>query len=179
MTDPADELARLAEGPPDKGAVAGISRALAKSARAAGAGAVASGRWAAETLIDLAPRIEHIGVGDGDDHLAGLEPVTAKDRRLRIGRATDDMRTAHDLARIIDCNDLDALTRHTLHKCLPVRWIWTEDLHALDRAHRTDRPATRQGLLPCAEEAQHRGIRAGDLGDRQRALVAPTRKPER
>jgi hypothetical protein len=38
-------------------AVASLARALAGSARLAGAGAVAGGKWLADTLIDVAPRI--------------------------------------------------------------------------------------------------------------------------
>src|SRR5207244_12941809 len=94
-------------------------------------------------LVNLAPRVEHIRVGDGDDHLAGLEPLAVQYRLLRIGRAADNMRAAHDLARLIDRNDLNAFPRHPLNERLPMRRIGAEDLHALAWAHRADRRAAR------------------------------------
>src|SRR5262245_66500451 len=79
------------------------------------------------------------------------------------------MRVAHDIARIIDRDNLNAFARHALNESLPMRRIRAEDLHALDWANRTDRPTARQSLLSGAEEAEHRRIRTGGLGDRKRA----------
>src|SRR5437867_3562565 len=42
-------------------------------------------------LVDLAAHVEYVGVGDGDHHLAGLEPVTVEHRRLRVGGAAHNM----------------------------------------------------------------------------------------
>ena len=52
-----DDVTRALEGEPDRRALAALARALSRSAEAAGAGAVASGRWMAEWLVDNAPRI--------------------------------------------------------------------------------------------------------------------------
>ena len=57
MAGEEDDAARALEGEVDRRALAALARVLSKSARAAGAGAVASGRWMAEWLIDNAPRI--------------------------------------------------------------------------------------------------------------------------
>jgi hypothetical protein len=53
----ADELARAADRGVDAGGLARAGGALARSARTAGAGAVASGRWLAELAIAVAGRI--------------------------------------------------------------------------------------------------------------------------
>jgi uncharacterized protein (DUF697 family) len=52
-----DELTKLTEGTPDPATIVRISAFLARSARAAGATAVATGSWLANTLLDVAPRI--------------------------------------------------------------------------------------------------------------------------
>jgi hypothetical protein len=52
-----DPVRELAEGDVSGGALASLTRSLAGSAKAAGAGAVASGRWLANTVLDLAPRV--------------------------------------------------------------------------------------------------------------------------
>jgi hypothetical protein len=52
-----EDVADLAEGKADAGSVVRLARALASSARQAGARAVTSGQWMATTLIDVAPRI--------------------------------------------------------------------------------------------------------------------------
>lgn len=51
------DLAALAEKPSDPRALAAVAKALAASARKAGALAFASGRWLTETLMEGAPRI--------------------------------------------------------------------------------------------------------------------------
>lgn len=83
-----EDLARLADGPPDAGAAVRISKALAASARTAGAGAVASGRWLAETLIDLAPRIKVRDLPTLREHYGGLEGSALAGELIRnAGRA--------------------------------------------------------------------------------------------
>ena len=59
MRDPHadDPLGQIAAGEANRDVLARLTGLLGQSARAAGAGAVASGRWLAETLIDAAPRI--------------------------------------------------------------------------------------------------------------------------
>jgi hypothetical protein len=52
-----DEIAELAEGRADARTTLRVARALASSARTAGARAVATGQWLASQLIDVAPRI--------------------------------------------------------------------------------------------------------------------------
>ena len=52
-----EEVADLAAGRIDAGALTRLARTLAASAREAGARAVATGQWLANTLIDVAPRI--------------------------------------------------------------------------------------------------------------------------
>jgi hypothetical protein len=53
----ADTLGRVAGGQVDRGTLAQLSRLAARSAKAGGATAVASGRWLAEQVIEAAPRI--------------------------------------------------------------------------------------------------------------------------
>ena len=52
-----DALRAVAEGDISATTVTRLARTLARSARTAGAGAVASGRWLAATVMDFAPRI--------------------------------------------------------------------------------------------------------------------------
>lgn len=52
-----EDVADVAEGRADASSIVRLSRVLATSAKAAGAKAVASGNWLADTLIDVAPRI--------------------------------------------------------------------------------------------------------------------------
>jgi hypothetical protein len=52
-----EEVADLADGRVEAGELARLARTLAGSAREAGARAVTSGRWLANTVIDVAPRI--------------------------------------------------------------------------------------------------------------------------
>src|SRR3954453_22612412 len=56
-TDDDQALAELASGDVSPSSAMRAGRVLARSARAAGAGAVGSGRWLAGVLVDLAPRI--------------------------------------------------------------------------------------------------------------------------
>ena len=57
MPEEEDDVARALGGEGDRHALIALARALSASARAAGAGAVTTGRWAAEWLVDNAPRI--------------------------------------------------------------------------------------------------------------------------
>ena len=52
-----EDVADVAEGRADASSILRMAGVLASSARAAGARAVASGQWLANTLIDVAPRI--------------------------------------------------------------------------------------------------------------------------
>ena len=52
-----EEVADLADGQVEASEIARLARALASSAKEAGARAVASGQWLANTVIDVAPRI--------------------------------------------------------------------------------------------------------------------------
>jgi hypothetical protein len=53
----AEEVADLADGRVEAGELVRLATVLARSARAAGARAVATGQWLATTVIDVAPRI--------------------------------------------------------------------------------------------------------------------------
>jgi hypothetical protein len=55
--DVGEELGRVAGGDTGADAIGRLTRILARSARTAGAAAVASGRWLAEVVVDTAPRI--------------------------------------------------------------------------------------------------------------------------
>ena len=52
-----DALGRVATGATDRESLRRLGMAAARSARAAGTAAVASGRWVAEAVVDAAPRI--------------------------------------------------------------------------------------------------------------------------
>src|SRR4051812_41628909 len=52
-----DGLEELARGDTSPAAMRKVARTLTRSARSAGAGAVTSGRWLANIVVDLAPRI--------------------------------------------------------------------------------------------------------------------------
>jgi hypothetical protein len=81
-------------------------RALARSARAAGAGAVASGRWLAELLIDTAPRIPirdaatlvaHHDGHAGDDLAADLIRAASRSSAA-VGATAGALASAEELA---------------------------------------------------------------------------------
>ncbi|HZN13497.1 MAG TPA: hypothetical protein VFB78_04460 [Acidimicrobiales bacterium] len=96
----------LASGDTDPSAWARAARVLSRSARAAGAGAVASGRWMAELLIDAAPRIpvrdletlraHHPGKTGAD--LAAELVRTATRSSAAIGAAAGALASAEELA---------------------------------------------------------------------------------
>ena len=67
------DLDALVEGRLDPGAMVTAAKALASSARAAGAKAVASGQWLATTLFEVAPRIKVPAPCRSFEHYDGLE----------------------------------------------------------------------------------------------------------
>jgi hypothetical protein len=104
--DDLDEaLGSLSEGA-DASSLAKLTAVLSRSARAAGAGAVASGRWMTETLIDVAPRIPirdldtlqmHHGSLTGAA-LAGEVIRSATRASAAVGAAAGALASAEELA---------------------------------------------------------------------------------
>ncbi|MEY2477941.1 MAG: hypothetical protein QOG87_3256 [Actinomycetota bacterium] len=106
MNDAEDALGALAGGDTSASTFKRAAKVLAQSARAAGAGAVASGQWLAETLIDIAPRIpirdletlkaHHNGRTGAD--LAGDVISAATRSSATIGAAAGALASAEELA---------------------------------------------------------------------------------
>lgn len=92
----------------DEGGLGGAldKRRLLASARAAGAGAVASGRWLAETVIDIAPRIPIRDLETLRMHHPGLVGETLANEVIRnasrasaaVGAAAGALASAEELA---------------------------------------------------------------------------------
>ncbi len=106
MTDDiADAIGSMVTGDADASTLRRASALLARSAKTAGAGAVASGRWLAETMIDIAPRIPVRDLEAISAHHNGLrgaalagELVTAASRTsAAVGAAAGALATAGEL----------------------------------------------------------------------------------
>jgi hypothetical protein len=103
--DIGDVIGSMAAGKADASALRTASRLLARSAKTAGAGAVASGRWLAETVIDIAPRIPVRDLETLSAHHHGLrgaelaaEVITAASRTsAAVGAAAGALATAGEL----------------------------------------------------------------------------------
>jgi hypothetical protein len=101
-----DALGSMAGGHADRSTLTTASRLLARSARAAGAGAVASGRWLAETVIDMAPRIPIRDLDTLIAHHNGLTGAALAEEVVRtasrssaaIGAAAGALASAEELA---------------------------------------------------------------------------------
>jgi hypothetical protein len=104
--DPNDAVGRALGGATDADALKALARTLSSSARAAGAGAVASGRWLTDWFIENAPRIpvrdratleaHHDGKRGAD---LAAELVTAASRSsAAVGAAAGALMTAGELA---------------------------------------------------------------------------------
>ncbi|MEY2569508.1 MAG: hypothetical protein QOE35_4037 [Actinomycetota bacterium] len=99
-----DELGRVAAG--EKDAMARVTRALARSARVAGTGAVASGRWLAEVVLDTAPRIPIRDQRTLETHHDGLTGAalaealitTASRASAGVGAAAGALMSAEELS---------------------------------------------------------------------------------
>jgi hypothetical protein len=102
----ADAIGSMTAGNADAGTIARAAKLLAGSARAAGAGAVASGRWLTEVVIDAAPRIpirdletlkaHHDGKSGAD--LAGEVINAASRTSAAIGATAGALASAEELA---------------------------------------------------------------------------------
>ena len=79
----ADDVERLATEGADAAAVVRLARSVAASARAAGATGLASGRWLANTLIDVAPRIKVRDLETLQGHLGVTEPSQLADELVK------------------------------------------------------------------------------------------------
>ena len=76
-------IGELTTGEPSKGSLVRVGKLAATSARSAGARAVASGRWLADTLIEVTP---HLPIRDLDtlrDHHQGLKGDALADALIR------------------------------------------------------------------------------------------------
>ena len=102
----ADELARASEHGVDARALARIGGALVRSGRAAGAGAVTSGRWLVDVLLELAARIpprdratlvaQHEGLAG--DELADALVRSASRASAAVGAAAGALVDAEELS---------------------------------------------------------------------------------
>jgi len=102
----ADELARASEQGVDARALARIGGALVRSGRAAGAGAVTSGRWLVDVLLELAARIpprdratlvaQHEGLAG--DELADALVRSASRASAAVGAAAGALVDAEELS---------------------------------------------------------------------------------
>ena len=101
-----DDLAGMASATLDAAGLAGVVRALAGSARAAGAKAVASGQWAAKVVIDAVPRIPVRDAatlradygGLSGPALAGALITDASRQTAAVGAASGALTSASELA---------------------------------------------------------------------------------
>jgi uncharacterized protein (DUF697 family) len=101
-----DELGRVASGDVDAAGLARLTKALAGSAKVAGARAVASGRWLAEQLVDNAPRIPVRDLRTLQAHHGGLSGAalagelirTASRASAAVGGAAGALMSAEELA---------------------------------------------------------------------------------
>ncbi|MCU1450251.1 MAG: hypothetical protein JWP02_2421 [Acidimicrobiales bacterium] len=99
-------LGRAAGSGVDRGALLRLARAAASSMRAAGAGAVASGRWLTETAVEMAPHLpvrdldtlrrHHDGLADAA--LAGEVIRNAARATAAVGAATGALAGAEELS---------------------------------------------------------------------------------
>jgi hypothetical protein len=104
--DLGDALGSVAGGRTDASTLARLTRLLGKSARAAGSGAVASGRWLADVMIDVAPRIPIRDLATLQAHHGGLAGAALADEVIRsavrtsaaIGAAAGALASADVLA---------------------------------------------------------------------------------
>jgi hypothetical protein len=78
-----EDLDAITSGAADAGAIARVTRQLASSARVAGTRAVASGRFLATTLIDVAPRIKVRDLATLQDHHGGLQGAELAEALVR------------------------------------------------------------------------------------------------
>ena len=100
------DLDALAQGQTDPRALAGAAKTLALSARAAGAKAVASGQWLANTLFDIAPRIRVRDLAELRSQYDGLEAAALAGELIRnasrtsaaIGAAAGALMSAEEFA---------------------------------------------------------------------------------
>lgn len=83
-----DDADRALGGDTDAPAMAALARGLSASARAAGAAAVASGRWVAEWLVDNAPRIPVRDRASLEAHYARTGPDLAAELIRGASRAS-------------------------------------------------------------------------------------------
>src|SRR5438270_13767665 len=100
------ELARAAGGDTDRGGMRRLARLALSSMRRAGARAVTTGRWLAETSVEMAPHLpirdlgtlrEHHGGLTGPD-LAGELVRNAARATATIGAATGALAGAEELS---------------------------------------------------------------------------------
>jgi hypothetical protein len=102
----ADALGDVAAGRSDPAAIGRLTAVVGRSARAAGVGALASGRWLAETLIDVAPRIPVRDLETLRAHHGGATGDTLADQLIRaatrasmaVGAAAGALAAAEQLA---------------------------------------------------------------------------------
>ncbi len=119
-------------------------------------------------FVDLVAGTHDIRIGNGDDHLPGLQPFAVEHRHLGVGGAGDNMGAAHDLARIVDRDGLEFFAGHLLSERGAVRRVRTEHLDALDRTHRAYGPTVWHRLHAGAEQAEHARVLARRERHRQR-----------
>ncbi|MBA3653826.1 MAG: hypothetical protein H0W70_06485 [Actinobacteria bacterium] len=83
-----DAVERITAGHADASTLGRLTKVLGGSARAAGAGAVASGRWLAETMIDVAPRIPVRDRATLELHHEGLTGAALGDELVKVAART-------------------------------------------------------------------------------------------
>ena len=101
-----DDLGRVASGDVDAARLARLTKALAGSAKVAGARAVASGRWLAEVVVDNAPRIPVRDIHTLQHHYGGVSGAALAGELLRnasrasatVGAAAGAIMSAEELA---------------------------------------------------------------------------------
>jgi len=88
-SDLGEAIGELTTGEPSRGALVRASKLASRSARNAGVRAVASGRWLADTMVEVAP---HLPVRDLDvlrEHYPGMSSTTLAEALIRnASRAT-------------------------------------------------------------------------------------------
>lgn len=84
----ADAVAAMAAGDASPGSAARVAEAVARSARSAGAGAVASGRWLSEVVLDVAPRIPIRDLDTLQTHFGGLSGAALAGALIRSASRT-------------------------------------------------------------------------------------------
>jgi uncharacterized protein (DUF697 family) len=100
------ELERITAGEADRGSIGRLTRAVAGSAKAAGRRAVLSGQWAAEQIVDLAPRIPVRDLATLKEHHGGLSGAALAGELIRnasrtagaVGMASGAMMSAEEFA---------------------------------------------------------------------------------